>query len=240
VSGSGRSVWRWEGALAGGALVAVGVLAAGFAWTRDARWFELYTTRLSCITDAGETRRFALERWGAVAAGALLVGAAWPVARAAARVGLRALGLVVGRYALASVLALLACEVLLRVVHPVAAPAVVTNLPRADADEKLGWRYRPRHAKVAEFPGDGLTIEYDVDADGNRARSTTDVPDHGAPTILFAGESITTGIGLRWEDTYPASWASRARTSACTGTGSTRSTCARWRRSRRSRDPSPS
>jgi hypothetical protein len=138
VSGSGRSVSPW-----GGALVTFGALVAAFAWTRDTRWFELYTTRLSCITDARETQGFALARWAGIAAGALLVGAAWPVARAAARLGPRALWRALGRCALAAVLALVACELLLRVVHPVAAPATVTNLPTADADEKLGWRYRP-------------------------------------------------------------------------------------------------
>jgi hypothetical protein len=204
VTGSARNVWPAGGVLVGGAFVFVGVLVASFAWTRDARWFELYTTRLSCVTDASATRGFDLERWGGIAAGALLVGAAWPVARAAARLRPRALGRAVGRCALASALALLACEVLLRVVHPVTTPASMTNLPRADSDGKLGWRYLPLHTKVTEFPGDGLTIEYDVDADGNRARSTTEVPDHAAPTILFAGESITAGIGVHWEDTYPA------------------------------------
>jgi hypothetical protein len=177
-----------------------------FAWTREPRWFELYGTRLCCITDARATRVFAVEaveRWVGVAVGMLFVLAAWPVARAVARTARPAFVSLSARCALAAALALLACEGVLRVFRPVT-PPVRTNLPTADPDEKLAWRYRAKTAKVTEFAGDGLTVEYDVDADGDRARSTKEAPDRDAPTILFAGESITAGINVRWEDTYAA------------------------------------
>jgi hypothetical protein len=44
---SGRSVVA--GGIAGLGLAAGGLGLARFAWTRDLRWFELYTTRLGCI-----------------------------------------------------------------------------------------------------------------------------------------------------------------------------------------------
>jgi hypothetical protein len=192
-------------------LLCAGTTTAGFAWTRDPRWFELHGTRLCCITDPGAPRVFAAERWAGVAVGILFVLAAWPVARLVARMTRPAFVSLSTRCALATALALVACEGILRAFHPVT-PPVRTNLPTADPDEKLAWRYRANTAKITEFAVDGLTIEYDVDVDGDRARSTTEVPDRDAPTILFAGESITAGISVRWEDTYAAIVARRLGT----------------------------
>jgi hypothetical protein len=210
VSRSERYVWPVGGALAALVLAGAGVLASLFAWTRDARWLELHATRHCCITDERAARALSLERWAGVACGAVLVLAAWPAARSIARLAPRAFAGLAGRCSLAAVLALFACEGILRVVHPVT-PPIRTNLPTADPDEKLSWRYRPKTAKTTEFRDDGLTVEYDVDADGNRARSTADVSDRDAPTILFAGESITAGIDVSWEDTYSAIVARRLR-----------------------------
>jgi hypothetical protein len=197
---SGRSVVA--GGIAGLGLAAGGLGLARFAWTRDLRWFELYTTRLGCITDLHAPRIFAAERWAGVTLGVLIVVLSWPAARAVARRTPRALLAACGRFAVAIGLALVVCELALRIVHP--HPAVMTNLPTADPDGRLGWRYRPLNAKVTEFVGDGLTVEYDVDSVGDRARTATEAPDLEAPTLLFSGESITAGIGVRWEDSFPA------------------------------------
>jgi hypothetical protein len=50
----------------------------------------------------------------------------------------------------------------------------------------------------------GRAVQYVIDADGDRIGSETDLPDPSRPTILFAGESVTYGLGVRWEETYPA------------------------------------
>ncbi len=202
--GSVRCVWPLGGVLAGGALAAAGTLLAAWSWTRDARWFELYTTRLCCITDPTAAKVFALERFAGIAAGVMLATASWPSGRAVARRSPRGSLGAVGRYGVALVLALAVCELSLRVVHPVKPPTVISSLPMADHDDKLGWRYRPLQTKITEFPGDGLTITYEIDALGNRAGSKTEAKDLEAPTVLFAGESITAGVGVPWSATFPS------------------------------------
>ncbi|MGH7282863.1 MAG: SGNH/GDSL hydrolase family protein, partial [Polyangiaceae bacterium] len=51
---------------------------------------------------------------------------------------------------------------------------------------------------------DDREIPYSFNASGYRAASEGPEPDPDAPSIIFAGESITEGVGVRWEEAYPA------------------------------------
>jgi hypothetical protein len=68
-------------------------------------------------------------------------------------------------------------------------------------DETGNYVPMPSLAKQGEVGG--RMIRYEIDADGNRAASTTRAADRRAPTILFTGESITHGFGVAYEHSYP-------------------------------------
>jgi hypothetical protein len=74
--------------------------------------------------------------------------------------------------------------------------------PLAQPDTRLGWIVQPArtgHAAIA-----GRTIEYAFDDGGYRVRRADAPVDPARPTILFTGESIMGGYGLRFEESVPA------------------------------------
>lgn len=107
------------------------------------------------------------------------------------------------RLALALFLALGVSELGLRVTYPRAreeAPA--KEEPLRHHDPRLGWMFVPGrvgHAVVA-----GQAVDYAFDARGDRVPDLAHPVDRAKPTILFVGESIITGFGLRWNQSVPA------------------------------------
>jgi len=107
------------------------------------------------------------------------------------------------RILLAVVLALGAGELILRA-HPLqphdADP--FEQEPRRQADRRLGWVFVPARSVLAEEAG--RRVSYSFDAAGYRVAAPGAAVDVERPTLLFTGESIIAGFGLRWEETIPA------------------------------------
>jgi hypothetical protein len=74
--------------------------------------------------------------------------------------------------------------------------------PRRQADAEVGWvlaRDRTGHSSIG-----GRPIDYAIDAAGYRVARLDEPVDRERPTIVFAGESVMFGEGLRWDETIPA------------------------------------
>ena len=176
-----------------GAVLIAGALAANQAWLDRHFLPSFLLARLWYVRIETSVRlTFA-------ACGVLLVLTARPVA---ARLTARALRMAI-QMAAAVVLALGASELVLR--HGDLRPAewrAVEEEPRRRPDPRLGWTFVP--ARSAYNNSGGRTIEYVFDAGGYRVRSASQPVDPNRPSILFAGESVLFGDGLRYDESVPA------------------------------------
>jgi len=84
--------------------------------------------------------------------------------------------------------------------------------PRRQEDAELGWILVP--ARTGHSSVGGRAIDYAIDAAGYRVAQAGEPVDRARPTLVFAGESVMFGEGLRWDETIPA------RSAAMLGTGS--------------------
>ncbi|HEX9290221.1 MAG TPA: hypothetical protein VF904_11905 [Anaeromyxobacteraceae bacterium] len=185
---------------AGAALVAWAVLA-------DPRWAERHVLPSYCATHPAEWVVARAGRWLVGALGVVVaVKLAPALERRAGRSSLRPqAGSLVG-IALAVVASLGVAEVSMRRLHQrlpagEGAPLHGRGAPMARADARLGWSWFPGRTTWIRM-GDGL-VAYAIDAEGDRAASEHDLPDHALPTVLFTGESIAFGYGLAYEETIP-------------------------------------
>jgi hypothetical protein len=74
--------------------------------------------------------------------------------------------------------------------------------PRRQEDAELGWVLAPDrtgHSRVG-----GRPIDYAIDAAGYRVARSDEPVDRQQITLMFAGESVMFGEGLRWDETIPA------------------------------------
>jgi hypothetical protein len=74
--------------------------------------------------------------------------------------------------------------------------------PRRQDDPELGWVLAPE--RTGRRTVSGRTVEYAIDADGDRVRRAGESVDRDRPTLLFAGESVMFGEGLAWDESIPA------------------------------------
>jgi len=74
--------------------------------------------------------------------------------------------------------------------------------PLRRPDPRLGWVFVPSRVGHAIVGGRG--IDYAFDSHGDRVPGPLDPVDPTRPTVLFTGESIMTGFGLRWRESVPA------------------------------------
>ena len=103
------------------------------------------------------------------------------------------------RIAAAAVLALGVSELGLRAAFSRATdepPPKVEPLLRRDA--RVGWAWVP--SRVGRVRVAGRDIAYAFDSHGDRTPSLSQPVNPRAPTVVFTGESIMAGYGLRWED----------------------------------------
>lgn len=179
---------------------AAGIALAWLAVAMDRTWFEVHFLRLRCAVEPSDLRPMTVLRVGLGIAGAAILLALRRLDRWLARPG--SAGAVL-RVAAAVVLALLASDLLLRPkVRAGQTPDTTIQLPPVRKDPRYGWVLDgPR---TVAFVEDGRTIEYAVDARGARVREQGDVVDPDAPTILFVGESVVFGLGVAWDEAYPA------------------------------------
>jgi hypothetical protein len=110
----------------------------------------------------------------------------------------------IARIAIAILLAIGASELILRftLFGGAAEERPTSEEPRRQRDRRLGWTFVP--ARTGHNTISGRTIEYAFDPAGYRVRSAGQPVDPARPTILFTGESMMVGQGLRWEETIPA------------------------------------
>jgi hypothetical protein len=74
--------------------------------------------------------------------------------------------------------------------------------PRRQPDARLGWTFVP--ARTGQNSIAGRVLDYTLDAAGYRVGRASEPVDPDRPTILFTGESVMFGEGLRWEESVPA------------------------------------
>jgi hypothetical protein len=182
----------------------LGVASLAWAWRADATWFQIHMVRWYCFSYEADVASHRRWRWAAVVAGLVWLCVVRPLAGrwAARRTGRAALGTVV-RFGLAIVSSLAVCEIALRIAWPFKPPPPVHfQLPPVSGDARLWWVNAP--GTTSRFQQAGREIVYAYDAHGWRVRDANDVVDLARPTILFAGESVTAGLGVQYDETYPA------------------------------------
>ncbi len=187
-------------------LLLAAAAAARLAWMADAPWFLRHVVVPAYYLPPPRWTLPALRAAAAVTSLALLL-----CARAAFR---RATPGGVARVSAAVALSLVASEMVLRAVER---PEVETPNPRLEwrlgaRDARTGWAYVPgRSVAVKTPPRSDRLVRYDIDSHGDRAASVDFVEDPAAPTVLVAGESIATGHGLDWKDTFAAKLGAKLR-----------------------------
>lgn len=103
----------------------------------------------------------------------------------------------------AGLLALAASELVLRHVHAQPAEWLFhEEEPRREPDARLGWILIP--SRIGRLTVGGRAVEYAIDSWGYRARRPDEAVDFSRPTVVFAGESVIFGEGLRFDETIPA------------------------------------
>jgi hypothetical protein len=198
--------------IVGGLVMGMGLAFLAAAWRADQRWFHRHLL-LFCffVTPAAN---WAARYGRALTLGVGLLFAAVLAPRAARwaerRSALEALG-ATGRVALAVVAALGVCELGLRRLERRRQnePRALATLSKVDfrarlcdPDPRYGWLFRASQTQTAVFGG--REIPFSVNAHHDRARTATSEADPELPSILFAGESVTVGQGLLYEETFPA------------------------------------
>jgi hypothetical protein len=181
----------------------VGVLLIVLALRVDRRWTDVHMTRYFCAEYPRQLVRGTILRWVGIAAGALLVLSSRHAARWAGGRTPRAIALAVLRVVLAAALALVVSDGVLRFVgyrEPVG-PPVYHFEPDSEGDDLLAYRPIPSH--VTELDTGGRHLRFVIDANGWRVRSAEDVVDFARPTVIFTGESMASGFGLNYDETYP-------------------------------------
>jgi hypothetical protein len=189
---AGRTVAEVATAVAGLLLVAV-VLGA------NQRWLDRHFLPSFFLPRQWYVRIETIVRVAIGVAGALLASAA---RQGVARLVSRAPRLIVSA-AVAAALALAAGELVLQRFHSRPTGWLVPEEePRRQPDARLGWVLAP--SRVGRGVVAGRTIEYAVDRAGYRVPSAGAAVDPERPTIIFGGESVMFGEGLRWDETIPA------------------------------------
>jgi hypothetical protein len=172
---------------------ATGLLS--FAAAADGAWFERHVL-LPAVYPPPLPWTLPALRIAAVAMGLVLAACAVVAGRRATPEG-------AARVAVAILLALCASELALRIVHRVLpVPETRIEARLAAPDLRTGWAFIPRRSVDLAIPGGSRVIRYAIDAKGDRAPSEEWVEDTQAPTVLVAGESIATGHGLQWSETF--------------------------------------
>jgi hypothetical protein len=166
----------------------------------DRGWFETHLAEHYCANDWGaQLQSWASWRVAGAGCGVFLVALVVPIGR---WVGRRSWGCLmpVARIAVAVVLALVVSDLWLRRRPPPPPGPVI--LPDVRPDARYGWlNDGPRTTHILT---DGRDIVYAMNARGERVADEHDLPDLDRPTLLVAGESISSAMGVQWEDSFAA------------------------------------
>jgi len=187
-------------------LVALSMIAGALGIDRE--WYEVHVLVHRCAVFPAEVEGVGRLRALLAGIGVLLLAVLRPVDRLLVRAARAAKGRMsrrgIVRVGLAVVLAVAVSEVILRFEfhagQGLTAPTIA--LPPTHGDPRLAWALDA--SKTTVLDTDGRPITYAIDVVGDRVRSETKPPDPARPSILFAGESVTLGLGVSWEESYPA------------------------------------
>jgi hypothetical protein len=185
-------------------VAALGVFALAWAWHADLAYCQRHLLVWSNTFDPHRhAHALACRTAGAVLGLALLLLIRPVVGRWASRQPPgESLG-ACARAGLAVVLALVASEIGMRVLHmPRASGRWTVQLAIGQPDDRYGWLFQASKSSMLHYVG--RDVEYAIDAEHDRAPTVDSVADRSLPTLLFVGESLTAGHGLPWDETYPA------------------------------------
>ena len=183
----------------------VGVAWLAWAWRCDLRYCERHL--LPEYAAAVVPHEYVVARtWRLIGIGlGLAFLLAGPFAgRWVARIGPAEAAATCARMGVALVLALVAGEIGMRVMHLPHTPdwGVRTEIRIGQPDARYGWLYVASRSTVLHHAT--REIEYSIDAEHRRVATPTTVLDPSLPSLVFTGESITAGQGLQYEETWPA------------------------------------
>ena len=168
----------------------------------DRSWFELHLTQSFCALEPVQLRRLAIVRISLALTALLLAFVVRPwLGRRAADGSARDILRERWRWGLAALLAFPAADLILRHAQH-ASTLAPPALPPVQPDAFFGWGGAPSTTTILR--ADDRDIPYALDLNGYRAREQDEVIDPDQPTLLFGGESITEGVGVRFEESYPA------------------------------------
>ncbi len=188
-------------------LQAIALLPAGIviAWAlrADEAWFDHHVLPNYCPCARSTLLWETVSRWGAVVAAIAWAALVRPklvdwFGRPPSVAFLRGWVRVVAAVALA----LVVCDVYLRLKEPRRDLEHQADLPPMRLDDS--GNYVPIPSRMKEVRVGTRTVRYEINAEGNRAASSVDAPDHDAPTLLFTGESVALGYGVDYSQSYAA------------------------------------
>ncbi len=185
--------------VAAAVVVVAGAAVIALAWRCDRAWFERHVGVPFYF--AGAPRWAMPLRVFAVTAGIALVVLSTTIGRGLARLG-RLMP------PLPTIVALMAAFAVSEATVRIAGsrwrdPAWAGNELRVGhEDARYGWRARP--GSLTEVNLGGRRYGYAVGPDGLRARTPSAGPDLGRPSLVVVGESVATGYGLDFDDTFAA------------------------------------
>lgn len=188
-----------------------GVACLWFAWHADVRWFQRHVLLLSFSVSPLGWWFCHYGRYVGLGLGLLLLLFVRP--RAGRSLAASTLGEALGRSAgivIAVLLSLGVTEGALRLIkqrvesrrRAEGQAGVVSWNRTCILHPRYGYVFAPSQETVQHIGG--RDVPFAVDAQHNRASSVTSRLDPRQPTILFAGESITAGSGLHYDETFPS------------------------------------
>ncbi len=196
---------RTERLFTDGFVAVLGAAALVWAWRADLAWSERHVVIDDFALDddaAAVARDWRIAAIGFAVAMVLVVRPA--LAHWVQRVGARNALAASARILVGLLLAMVTSEAVLGYTRSqrYRIDGLKTEDRIGQPDPRYGWVWQPSRATVLRTAG--RPIEYAINADHDRARSVNDTPDPSLPTLLIAGESISAGHGLPWNQTFPA------------------------------------
>jgi hypothetical protein len=196
----------------GGLSALAGAALFGLGLRMDRRWLEIHLTEHSCAETRGELLRAYTVRILCFVAGVVLVALAPRIVRWARR---RTPWEIIGaglRIVVPAALAIVVCDIALR---PVKRKHHLHYEPDSEGDDR--FQFRPQRSHVTECRVGDKPLRFAIDANGYRVRSLEEPVDFSKPTILSVGESVASGFGLNYDETYAAMLADRLGVQAANG-----------------------
>ena len=190
---------RWTGRSVALLVAVASAALLLWAWRTEPSWFYRRWG-----LEARHAYFASIARGLASLAAALLLAVARRLGRAAARAGAPESFFTVARHAVAIGLALVAGELGARALHlpRTKDPAETAGVSLGERHPRYGWVFKASQAFTTHVGGRDVELAFNAEHD--RAASIDRPYDFGAESILFAGESVTAGHGLTWDESYPA------------------------------------